>query len=214
MKPETIVLFERGINGFQSIWGEWHNWPNQAIAWTHKNTPHKAQTLLYFTSPIFAGLTRRWRAKQLSELIRTYSIHDWRIIAACHSEGTATWLKAQRLAGWPRVEALHLICGACNADFEKNGLNWALRIGAVGKVHVYIAGKDEAMWAENTWLGKLLFDLPRRSRPLGLVGPQKVDENVSDRVVVHQNRPWSGYGHSDCWSKANFESTMRQLIPA
>lgn len=212
MQPKTIVLFERGINGWQSIFGEWHQWPNLAVAWTHKHTEFRAQTLVYFTGPIFAGLTRRWRSLQFSQLIRQYSCHDWRIIISAHSEGTATALKALRLAGWPRIESLHLLCGACDADWNRNGLNWALKTGAVGQVHYYIAGKDQAMHAENTWLGKLFFDLPRRARPLGLTGPRNVDEAVESRVIEHKTSPWNHFNHSECWDSSHFNDTMRCLL--
>lgn len=212
MQSKTIVLFERGINGFGSIIGEWHNWPNQAITWVHKNTEYRAQTLTYFTSPWFAGLTRHFRALNFSKLIRSYSCHDWRIIGVGHSEGTATFLLALRLAGWPRVESLHLLCGAANADFRTNGLNWALKTGAVGQVHCYTAGNDGAMWQENTWLGKLFFDLPRRARPLGLTGPRNVDEAVEGRVKQHRDHPWHDYGHSDCWLSRNFDQTLKEVL--
>ena len=202
---ETCFFFVRGIAGHASDFMEWQ-W--RAADWCNQNTPHKARTISYSTEFWSVWIRRKWRARRLARVLRGYSVLDWRLVLVGHSEGTVLILDALRAAGWPRVEALHLVCGACDADFERNGINWALRSGAIGKVHVYIGGNDQAMWWENLVLGRLLFGISDRSYPLGLHGPKNVSVQYKDKVVVHRESPWDEYGHSTCWDKANFDKTM------
>lgn len=210
MQPpaRTIYLFERGILGWQSLFGDWKNWPNQACAWINQNTPHKSQTLTYFIGPILAGLTRRWRARNFAKLIQQYRGSDWKKIIIAHSEGTATVLLALKLAGWPAIEELHLVCGAADADFNANGLNMALASGKIGRVHVYVAGQDAAMRLEDTYAGSLCFGLQTGGQPLGLKGPENASPTAWARTRVHH---WHAYGHSTCWRPRKFNETMEQL---
>jgi hypothetical protein len=203
----TAYIFERGILGWESLFGEWKQWPNMAVAWINKSTPHKAQTLTYFCGPILSAFTRPFRSRQFAKLIKTYA--GEKIIMVCHSEGAATGLRALKIAGWPRVEELHLICGACDSDFHANGLNAAILAGRIGKVFVYVAGRDAAMRLENTYFGSLCFGLQTAGQPLGLAGPTNVSPIVAGNVEVKQ---WKNYGHSTCWTRYNFDSTMREII--
>lgn len=199
----TIYIFERGINGWQSALGDWTNWPNQACVWIHQNTPHKAQTLTYFTTAALSGLTRSWRAEQFAKLIQAYV--GWNIVLVMHSEGTATGLRALKLAGWPRIEELHLICGAADSDFEANGLNAAFANERVGKGFVYVAGQDKALKLEDTYVGSVAFGLQTAGQPLGLKGPTNESPlSEVDTQIIH----WPDYGHSTCWQPENFDRTM------
>jgi len=205
---KTIVIFERGILGWQSIIGDWLNWPNQAIAWIHKNTPHKAQTLTYFTGFIFPALTRRRRARNFAKLLETYNAEGWRIVLVAHSEGTATGLLAMELAGYPVIDELHLICGACNSDCGANGINYAVHFNRVKKLCIYVAGRDRAMRLEDTCVGSACFGLQCGGTPMGLKGPDNRTGYTSERMsIVH----WPEYGHSDCWLPKNFDKTMRLI---
>lgn len=202
----TIYIFERGILGWESIFGDWAQWPNQAVAWIHKHTPHRAQTLTYFTGPILAGITRTARAKQFAKLIKAYA--GWRIVMVAHSEGTATALRALRLAEWPEIAELHLLCGAADSDCEANGLNNALYGGSIGRVFVYVAGRDLAMKIEDTYLGSLCFGLQTAGQPLGLAGPTNIFPPIDNRIT---HRGWPHYGHSTCWEPEHFGVTMRLI---
>lgn len=205
---KTIYIFERGILGWQSIFGDWLNWPNQAIAWIHKNTPHKAQTLTYFTGFIFPALTRRRRARNFAKLLNTYNAEGWRIVLVAHSEGAATGLLAMELAGYPVIDELHLICGACNSDCYRNGINSAVIMNRLKKICVYVAGKDRAMRLEDTYIGSACFGLQCGGTPMGLKGPNNAVGQTKERLsIVH----WPEYGHSDCWLTKNFNSTMRLI---
>jgi hypothetical protein len=205
----TIVLFENGIN---SIPSNWTFWPNRAIAWTHQNTPYKAQSLEYLAGAVLGHFRHKSLANQFADLLRTYSVQDWEIIIVAHSNGTRIVVEGMAAAGWPKVKAVHLVCGACDADFSRTNLNGALTLGRIGSVHCYMAGKDKAMRIEDNVFGKWLFGIRTKDKPLGLVGPQNVTQSllVSGRVT---STPWPDYGHSDCWLPDNFDKTMRQFLP-
>ena len=204
---KTVILFERGISGWQSIVGDWFNWPNEAIAWSHQNTDFRGQTLTYFTGPILAGLTRRYRAANFARLISKYD--GWNIRLVAHSEGTATTLEAIQLCRNVKIEQVHLLCGACDANFERNNLNNALYVGQVIKVFCYRGGKDMAMRIENTLLGKFFFQVDESDKPLGLVGPQNVRPSNKDKIG---ELVWPDFGHSFCWLPKNFVQTMRHFV--
>jgi pimeloyl-ACP methyl ester carboxylesterase len=207
---KTIIFFVRGIAGN----------PDDFLEWEQRAADHviikygiPARAISYHTDFWSVWMKRRWRAQRFAKVLRKYSIRDYRIIIVAHSEGTVVALDAMRMAGWPRVENVHLICGACDSDFERNGLNRALRIGSIAKVTVYTAGRDWAMRFENLLLGRLLFGISERSWPLGLVGPRNVSNFLLPcRVVEVCDPPWKYYGHSECFEKDNFECTMKQIL--
>ena len=199
--------------------GGWHDWPNQACVWVNTNPVLKntyAATLLYFTTPWFAGLTRHRRALSLSKLIRAYSVKDWRIVIVAHSEGTATALLALRLAGWPKVHALHLLSGACDANFERNGLNFAMHCEKVEKVFCYGEEKDSAMKLENSWIGKLCFLINLKDASLGLVKEDvdgfRLARNVSASQRGKVTERFAPDGHSDWFLPSNFDNTMQHCV--
>lgn len=206
---KTIYIFERGILGWQSIFGDWLNWPNQAIAWIHKNTPHKAQTLTYFTGFIFPALTRKRRAKNFAKLLNTYRAYGWRIVLIAHSEGTATGLLAWKLAGYPLVDELHLVCGACDSDFEQNGINHAVSLERVKQIFVYVAEQDRAMKLEDSYPGSICFGLQCHGTPLGLNGPTHQTNLSFERTTV---RRWKWFGHSTCWVSQHFNTTLTLIL--
>jgi len=207
-KP-TIVFLVRGIAGEPSDFCEWEQ---SAADWVNVHTPFKARAISYKTSFLTVWFRRRWRSRRFSYILRQYTTQGWRVVIIAHSEGTVVALDSMRLAGWPHVEAVHLVCGACDSDFHRNGLNFALRIGAIGQLHCCMAGEDHAMWYEDLILGKLLFGIPERSRPLGLNGPRNISPDVMLKVAEHREPPWDNYGHSTCFEKRNFPGTIRTML--
>jgi hypothetical protein len=217
MDKPTIIFFERGVAGWATIWGGYkQNWPNLAVTWIHKyaaanNLNWRAQALTYLCLPFTAALTRKRRAKALAALIRAYSVNDWEIIVVAHSEGTATVCAALRLAGYPKVKLLHLVCGAVTADFRQNGMNLALLTGKIEKVVCWRADKDRAMRLEDTVLGLSMFGIDWDDMPLGLSGPVQVALGLKqDRVTENH---WPNYGHSSCFLPKNFDITLKGFLP-
>ena len=206
---KTVWFIVRGVAGVPGDMLEWEMKVRDQII---QSTERPAVAISYGTTPLTVWMRRKWRALRLAHVLRGYTARDWRIHVIAHSEGTVAILDALRLLGWPRVEALHLVCGACDSDFNRNGLNWALRTGGVGHVQVYIAGEDHAMKWEDLVLGKLLFGIPERSRPLGLNGPRNVDGEYSTKVKIHRESPWDNWGHSTCWEGRNLDKTVDGIL--
>ena len=171
---------------------------------THLQTPHKAEAFEYFCTPLTRPFREDERAKHFARSLHEYTKAGWKIICVGHSNGCDVILDGLRRADWPRVEALHLVCGACEADFWINGLNNALADDKVGKVFVYCAAKD--------WALTLAHSLPARLLgygTLGLHGAQNVYDRVSNRVGELW---WKNYGHSTCWQPEHFKNTMTHFI--
>jgi len=201
VESRTIYLF---VNGIATWPGNFTNWNKRAVTFTHTTTEHRAEAFEYFCTPILRPFREDERAKHFARAVREYSRLGWKIVCVGHSNGCNVILDGLKRAGWPRVEAIHLVCGACEADFARNGLNYALSFGHVGNVFVYNAEQDWALPLAHTLPGKLLG-----YGALGLHGAQHINEGVKDRVAQNW---WRDYGHSTCWLPEHFKSTMQNFF--
>jgi len=206
---KTIWFVIRGIAGHPSDQLEWEYEGRDILILT---TGRPAVAVSYATTFLTVWNRRHWRARQFARVLRKFTARDYRVHILAHSEGTVVAVDSMKLAGWPRVESVHLVCGACDSDFHRNGLNEAVRTGCIGRVHCYMAGEDEAMWWENLDLGKILFGIPLRSRSLGLKGPRNVDDAVRSQIIEHRDAPWDNYDHSTCWETGKIEATLLQVM--
>lgn len=216
MKRRVIIY----VNGINTIPGHPRNWNSRAVTATHlaypglpeaaefpkpaPANPLFAEKVEYFCGPIARAAGQKGRAERLVELLTEY--HGWEITLVGHSNGAAVVLLALELAGWPAVAAVHLVCGACEADFNRNGLNAALFGRKVQRVFVYIADRDWALRVAHTWLAHLLG-----YGVLGLHGALNIRPDVRQWVgELH----WPGYGHSTCWLDRHFQRTMQHFLEA
>ena len=206
---KTIFLLAPGINNWGSIFGDWQDWPIQFSAQINVDTPYTAQSFHYFTTPLTVWVNQRRRSLSFSRMLREYTCRDWCVHLVGHSNGARVVLDGMRLAGWPKVASVNLVCGACDSDWERNGLNTAMRRGCVGAVHCYRADNDMAMQVEDTAIGLMLFGIGWNDMPLGLSGPRNVDPALSGRVTEHH---WPDYGHSTCWTKGELSQTIGQIL--
>jgi pimeloyl-ACP methyl ester carboxylesterase len=197
----TIYLY---VNGIATWPGDATNWNKRAVTFTHLTTPHRAEAFEYFTTPLTRPFKEDQRAKHFDRAVRAYSRAGWKIVCVGHSNGAAIILEGLKRAGWPRVEGVHLVCAACEADFERNGLNAALARAAVGKVFVYVGCRDWALRLAHTIPGKLLG-----YGTLGLKGAQNVSPHAAGQV---RQTWWQNYGHSTCWEPPYFRETMRNFV--
>lgn len=203
MNQELLFIFWPGINQFPNDSRLWEAW---ASYWYTKKGL-KNGFGYYFCTAIMRRFHQSRRINHFCDVFRELtpgpSVPAVRI--ACHSNGTDIVLKGLAKMGWPFVDQLHLISGACESDFDKNGLNEALRRGSVGKVVVYIAGQDKALAFADTWLGRMIG-----YGNLGKVGPQNADPGFGpDRLnVIRQTM----FGHSDWFNDCNWDMTMNYFL--
>lgn len=180
------------------------------MTWLHTNEEAlplnlRAEKIEYLCGPLDRALGQKDRAHKLFFTLDRY--RGWANTVAGHSNGADVILTMMRdYRDWPTIHRLHLLCGATDADFEKNGLNAWLRAGRIHEVCVYVAGKDLALRLAHTIPGKMLG-----YGTLGLHGPQNVAEDVRGRVNCIWSGPWRHYGHSSCWEPRNFSRTMRAI---
>ena len=206
---KQIWFVVRGIAGSPSNFLEWEY---EARDWIIQNVGIPAVAVSYATNFLTVWKGRRTRMERFAKVLRGYTSRDFRVNIIAHSEGTVVATDTLRFLGWPRVENLHLVCGACNSDFESLGVNRALRSGSIEQVHCWIAGEDTAMRFERLVLGKLLFGIPERSCPLGLYGPRNINQEFAHKVIEHWGNPWDKYDHSTCWLPNNLDGTMEKFM--
>jgi len=187
------------VNGILTFPGESDNWNGKGVTWIHLNTPHKAEKIEYFVGPISRVLGQKERSRKLIKTLTYYQ--GWDIVLVGHSNGCDVILDALAEMGCPRIEALHLISAACEADFDKNGLNFSVCFGWVGLVRVYVAGKDWALKLADTVTGKVLG-----YGSLGKSGPVNLGKATPVETVTEPE-----FGHSDWFHDDHFAETMRLL---
>ena len=193
------------VNGIATWPGCAKNWNKRAAVWLTLEKP-ACHGLLdeYFTTALTVWIHERERAEAFAALLDQF--YGWRIIVVAHSNGCHVTLDALRIAHSVPVHALHLVAGAVNGNFERNGLNWMLEKGQVQDVRVYRGGKDYAMRLCSTLAGRALFGIYPADRPLGLTGPVNVNPALAHRVLDYIQ---SDYGHSTWWHPKKFDQTMK-----
>lgn len=194
------------VNGIWNLPSSSKEWQDQAVTWIQTRTAARAEKFEYYAMALTRRMFQARHAEALADLLWDYD-HD-PIVLVAHSNGADLALRALR-ERQPQIAELHLISAACEADFDKNGLNEAMRGGRVGSVHCYTAGQDRAMKLAQLsrtlggWLG-LGYGT------LGLSGPQNVGLYQRNDVT---NIWRDHYGHSDWFKKENFEGTLRLICP-
>jgi hypothetical protein len=221
---KRIYIF---INGIMCRPGDSHNWNARAVEWIHEHTGHRGDMVEYFCTIVGRAFFEKTLAEKLAEKISEYVRMGYEVILVGHSNGTALILKALGLLDWPEMVAVHLISAACEEDFEKNGLNFALKNGRVGKVCVWMSGHDSALHVAKCRVGRWLG-----YGVLGLDGPQNVTE-IPDHLTTPelwkpatiiaapntyymaggrvQVTKWPTRDHSDCFKPYNFNETLRAI---
>lgn len=198
------------INGIMTIPGDIDTWTARAVTFCILYRKLPAEALEYLSLATFSKMWgERRRADKLRKKMARYIKEDWKIILWAHSNGADVCCDALREMDWPRIEELHLIAPASEADFNTNGLNQALRDEKIGHIFVYIGGRD--FWLKLLgWCGPVArwfgYGL------LGLVGPQNVDRSIRDidkRVVVCTRDDFS---HAQWFTRDNMERTMAMLL--
>lgn len=189
--------------------------PGSAKAWTDRGVTALladdrvdvvAEKFEYFGG----ALTRRfWQgrnADNLASLIRRYAGRKIHLVG--HSNGCDLIARALAITA-TEIASIHLIAGAVDEDFDRNGINEDLVCAQLGKVFVYASSDDAVL----RWLAvpsRALFGWAGLGYgALGLTGPEGVTESVGARVIV-STRP--GFGHSTWFTAEHFAETLNAIL--
>lgn len=196
-----FYLFIRGIRGKPNEVGDF---AGNAETYVDNNFPnYKANTIPYSAG----ALTRRITQESNVSKVRTilFGVSDCGVYLCGHSNG-CDLIERYIRTSTKRIEALHLIAGASEEDFRKNGFNNALSSNKVGKIYVYWSRNDKALqFASKTrpflsWMGLGYGSL-------GLVGPRYVSPAVKERVISEE---WD-CDHNEYFNAKNFPKIMQDV---
>jgi hypothetical protein len=189
---KTVYIF---VSGILTVPGRVENWTGKAATWVNLYTAAKGENIDYLTGVRRQGELEH--VERLTVVMDQYYANSWDIVLTGHSNGCDVILDSLVEQNWPPVKALHLISGACEADFERNGLNDA----PIPWISVWVAGQDRALALADTRAGRWLG-----YGTLGLEGPRNAAV-----PVTHVNEP--DYDHGDWFLPENFTRTM-EIITA
>lgn len=192
------------VNGILNCPGSHDGWTDKAVTWINTRTKDRAEKFEYFCGPISRRLRIGYHANELAHLIAQYS--GRRLILVGHSNGCELLCRALRVCG-VKVESLHLISGACDADFTKNGLNDLIELGMLKRVTCYVGGRDLPMRLAR-WTGIVLGWFGLGYGTLGYRGPVNMMRGVSHftRIVTREE-----FGHSTWFEPNNFHTLMLEV---
>ena len=173
-------------------------WDYQAQLWMHENGYGLSAGFNYFADILGGLLTReRYAAMAASDLFAAQSAALAPIIAVGHSNGGAILTDCLRDHPNVRIDELHLIAAAVNADCDASGLNLIAGRGQVKRVVLYVSASDEVLG-----LGPLVS-----YGTLGKTGPCNVSMAL-EKLLREVDRDC---GHCD-WVSRDFESTMQAIV--
>jgi hypothetical protein len=194
---QPIHIFICGISNYP---GSQFGWTDKAVRWCNDHDL-LADKFEYLSTPWGRRLLQWKRIKDLHAILESYRGHPLKIVA--HSNGCELVCQALKRSLIDGCE-LHLFSPACEASFEKNGLNQALADRRVDRVTVHWGGKDYAMWFAA--VSRTLFGwLGLGYGTLGAHGPQNVRSGLRARVKMHFEPV---FGHSTWFEDRYFEATM------
>lgn len=188
------------INGILNVPGDVSGWTDKAEAWIEVNTVHPATRLEYFSDAIFRRFQQEHLVDDLATICERYDDH--KIVLVGHSNGCDIIIRLIKRMKHD-IHHAHLIAGACERDFYKNGINMAIMEGTLGRVTVYWSPKDKAL--KKARLSSRLFGwMGLGYGYMGLTGPF----NVSDKISHKVNSVERHFDHSQWFSTKNFDETM------
>ncbi len=204
MVKRTVYIF---INGLYNIPNNSRNWTGRATTWVNTRTPHKAEKVEYFTSFTSVLLFQKSNVRKLYRTMQFYK--DWNIVLVGHSNGCRVITEMiDKYDDWSNIKEIHLVSAASEGDFNKNNFNKYIKEGRIGRISIYVSGKDIAI----QWFGRTIIARFFGYRILGLHGPYNIDESIEHKITTFWNNPWDNYGHSTCFCDENFDSTMFNFI--
>lgn len=186
----TIYIF---VNGVLTFPGSSNNWNRRAVTHFITEYDNPAESLEYLVFPLTRSLRSRHRSNKLAKKIWYYQLRNWRVVLVGHSNGANVIFNALHhgYRGMPltRIEEVHLFSPACSDDADKLDLNRLLRIGRVGFLQLFRAGRDLPLVIAGA------FGKPFGYGSLGLHGFSNLDPIYTESgKVVEQYEPDFGHG--------------------
>ena len=204
-KQKVYIL----IPGIWSNPGDNFAWLDQAEDYIERNFPNsRARQYEYFSPAIFRRIGQQKRAREVASISAKYLDDGYDVALVGHSNGSDIICRALSLLNpCAGISEVHLIAGACEEDFRRNGLNVALASERVRRVFVYSSHSDTALskyasksrWFRFLGLGYGL---------LGLVGPKHALSEFGERITNYRE---DHLGHCDWLGGEDFVQTMRRV---
>ena len=195
----TVFIY---IPGILTRPGGAYNWCGRAVTWTHINHENlQAEKVEYYSRALTRPFGQQGRAHKLQRVLQFYGSKSYDIHLVGHSNGCDVILDALRSMKDDgsvalNIKSLHLVSAACDRDFIRNGLN--LWIDKIDRIVVYIAKRDRALTAANTFFGRMLG--------YGTLGKHGA---INEKKPV--NHVFRAFGHSDWWNRNRFDETMQMI---
>lgn len=200
MKNRMYIL----INGILSKPSDVNGWTDRAESWIEDKTKYNATKFEYFADMVFRRMWQGNRVSKLQDIIGR--IFNDSIYLVGHSNGCDIIERYIRKSN-RRIEELHLIAGASESDFRKNGYNDALLKNKVGKIFVYWSKQDAAL-KQAKWSTKLFGWMGLGYGYIGLIGAKYVSPLIKDRVIEME----FNLDHQDYFSETQLDDTLRRVI--
>lgn len=188
------------INGIKTDAGNNAIWPKrmerliESLPWTDSL---RAYSYTYHAYALTRWMKQAGRVRDVREDLYDRRMLEEDVVLVGHSNGCA--IIADLLKNYPEINVsqIHLIAGAVEDSFEKNGLNKAVERKQVGEIFLYCSDQDKALkWARMThWVNWI--DNRWGYGDLGKVGPSDCTDQAKSLSRI---RWFEGYDHSDYFS--------------
>ena len=196
------------INGIRTDTGDMRAWNRSAERWVDRNCPaDKADSYSYFVPAAFRWLKQTSLVIEAAVCLGEGKPQDTDLILVGHSNGADICTRMLREYPTLKAKALHLIAGATDSSYERNGLNTAVARGQVGHVYLWCSEHDEVLkkWAK---LSQIAAPLGLGYGRLGFTGPKDMTPAAHQATTTIWH---DGYGHSDYFEWPRFDNTMRTI---
>lgn len=197
------------VNGILTNPGNAKAWTDRAEEWFNLHAPSTVVTVKheYFCPALTRRLFLRGDTADLAETLAAYAAAEYRVHLVAHSNGAELSARAIAQSG-VRIASLHLIQGAVDRNFHRNGLNRARGRGQLGPVFCYCSHGDAvlkylALASRIATLGFAGYG------DLGYHGPEAVEIVPASTVETVWRH---AYGHSDWFSPEHFGATMHHVL--
>lgn len=209
MKKNTVIIF---VNGILTDPESTSAWTDRAELWVLSNTPCRAAKYEYWSFALTRRMKQAKRVRELRTLVLEWFRKGYEIVLVGHSNGAD--IICRLLKSCPcRIKEAHLVAAACDHDFERNGINHAMRKGWLGRCVCYCSEDDNMLHlAKISWM--LLHWVGLGYGYLGLVGPHNITYPGQCPVVWARDIwPNDETDHSEWWDAGRkFNQSMRLIV--